>query len=101
MYCFLVKCNIPKKRLTPLQLREWQTDIHAMLRRIPFISPEDKDTYILIPSIPMTMNSIFWLGILFLRILFLRPQIGIPFREFRYSEIFHRNISEFPDEFEP
>ena len=43
-YCFLVKFNTPQ-RLDSLRLREWQINIHGMLRRIPFVSPEDTDTY--------------------------------------------------------
>ena len=43
-YCFLVKFNI-SKRLDSLRLREWQINIHGMLRHIPFVSPEDTDTY--------------------------------------------------------
>jgi hypothetical protein len=43
-YCFLVKCDIPK-RLGSLRFKECQTKIHGMLRRIPFTPPEDMDAY--------------------------------------------------------
>jgi hypothetical protein len=37
-YCFLVRCNVPK-RLDLLLVRQWQANIHRILRRIPSISP--------------------------------------------------------------
>ncbi len=43
-YCFLVKCNIPK-RCNLLPIREWQNSIHRMLGRIPLIVSEETDSY--------------------------------------------------------
>jgi hypothetical protein len=44
MYCFLVRCDIPR-RFGLVRPRMWQSSIHGMLRRIPTISPRRVTPY--------------------------------------------------------